>query len=83
MSAQREGRLREQFRDWYPIIEPGRWYHADALVELVLHHRRSGTPRWEMEPRIPCDQCFEFRGGTVRGDSEARTRRSDSTPAGE
>jgi hypothetical protein len=95
MGDQREGRLREQFRDWYPTVEAGRWYPALELTRLVLEHRRSGTPRWESEPRIPCDQCFEFRGGPVWRDSAARTRSGDipanhtespadgSTPAGE
>jgi hypothetical protein len=73
----REAMLRPEFQEWYPGIEGGRWYPADALTDLVLQHRRSGTPQWEPEARIPCDTHFTFRGGDSGRTAPARERRGD------
>jgi hypothetical protein len=77
MTDRREGMLRAEFQDWYPNVEAGRWYVADELTNLVLAHRRFGTPQWELEQRLPSDEHFEFRGGTPRGSSVTKTRRGD------
>ena len=77
MDQQREAMLRPEFQEWYPGIESGRWYPADALTDLVLRHRQSGSPMWEPESRIPSDSHFAFRGGGPARRQPARTRRTD------
>jgi hypothetical protein len=77
MAEIREAMLRPEFRDWYPTLQADRWYPARQLADLVLEQRRSGEPRWELESRIPPDAHFLFRGGRPRGDTTARSRRSD------
>jgi hypothetical protein len=75
-----EGRwamLRPEFADWYPSLRPDEWYPAVYLAELVLEHRRSGEPRWELESRVPCDEHFRYRGGHSRAYRHLRTRRND------
>jgi hypothetical protein len=80
MAEVREAMLRPEFREWYPALLADRWYPARQLAELVLEQRRSSEPRWEFEARIPPDEHFLFRGGRTRGDTPARTRRSDTHP---
>ena len=77
MAEVREGLLRPEFREWYPGLQADRWYPAHELAERVLEQRRSGEPRWEFEARMPPGEHFLFRGGRPRGDTSARTRRSD------
>jgi hypothetical protein len=80
MAEVREAMLRHEFREWYPTLRPDWWYPARQLADLVLEQRRSGEPRWEFESRVPSDAHFLFRGGLPRGQSHARTRRSDHAP---
>jgi hypothetical protein len=80
MAEIREAMLRPEFREWYPALQADWWYPARQLAELVLEQRRSGEPRWELEARIPPGEHFLFRGGRPRGDTSARTRRSDRHP---
>jgi len=77
MPKRREAMLRPEFGDWYPTVTPGQWYPADELTGRVLAHRRSGTPQWAPEQRVPSDEHFEFRGGASGGRSPARTRHAD------
>jgi hypothetical protein len=76
----REAMLRPEFQDWYPSLTPDRWYSAGQLADIVLHQRRSVEPHWELEERVPSSEHFYFRGGRARGQSPARTRRSDHPP---
>lgn len=80
MAEVREAMLRPEFREWYPTLQPDRWYPARQLADLVLEQRRSGEPRWEFESRVPADEHFLFRGGEPRAGSPGRTRRSDRLP---
>jgi hypothetical protein len=64
--AVREARLRPEWADWYPGLEPGVWIVAAQLVPLVLRHRMQGQHSWEFTRRILVDDHFEFRGGRVR-----------------
>ncbi len=70
--AVREARLRPEWAELYPSIEPGMWYVAARLVPLVLRSRLQEQPGWEFARRIMLDEHFEFRGG----------RRRDSTWVG-
>ena len=65
----REARLRPQWGDLYPGVEPGIWLVAAELVPQVLRHRLQGRPTWEFTRRILLDEHFEFRGGHPRDSS--------------
>jgi hypothetical protein len=62
----REARLRPEWSDLYPGVEPGVWHVAAELVPQVLRHRLEGRPTWEFTRRILLDEHFEFRGGHPR-----------------
>jgi hypothetical protein len=62
----REARLRPEFAELYPGLEPGAWEDATILAEQVLSDRVLAT------------EHFEFRGGDPAGRPPiARTRRTD------
>jgi hypothetical protein len=75
--AQREGRLKAEYREWYPALDPEVWYPADWLSETVLAQLRDGEPRWHPESRVPSDTHFSFRGGDSTARASLRSRRSD------
>ena len=75
--AQREAAVRPEFQEWYPCVEPGRWYPAATLRETVMGQLASGEPRWNNEGRVPCDEHFHFRGGDGPRTAPARTRHTD------
>jgi hypothetical protein len=64
--AVREARLRAEWADLYPGVEPGVWHVAAELVPLVLRHRLQAGRGWEFTRRILLDDHFEFRGGRPR-----------------
>ena len=80
MQTRREGMLRPEFQDWYPILTPNRWYSADELTDTVLEHLRNGSPQWRPLGRIPTDDHFVFRGGAPRQGPIRHTRRTDRPP---
>jgi hypothetical protein len=59
----REAVLRPEYRDWYPWLIPGVGYRASWLARIVQSQRRDAEPHWELEPRVPSDRHFVFRGG--------------------
>ena len=79
MQTRREGMLKPEFTDWYPSLQPGRWYAASELTDLVLDHLRHGSPQWRPEGRIPSDDHFVFRGDSVDQKRAGRVaRRSEA-----
>jgi hypothetical protein len=73
----REARLRPEYADLYPAIEPGVWLPATTVGQQLLlwHLAKSVTPRGE---RLLADEHFEFRGGPALGSRNgARTRAGD------
>ncbi len=74
---EREGRLKADYRDWYPALDPEIWYPASWLSRAVLAQLSEGEPRWQPEPRVPSDTHFSFRGGSTARAS-LRTRRTDA-----
>lgn len=65
----REARLRREWAEFYPGLEPDVWYPAAQLVPLVLRHRIRNQGTWEFTRRILIDGHFEFRGGKPRDSS--------------
>ena len=78
----REARLRPEFAELYPGVEPGVWMPATAVGQQLLlwHLATAATPQGE---RLMADEHFEFRGGLVRGPTNNgnRTRASDQYPS--
>jgi hypothetical protein len=58
----REARLRAEFADRYPGIEPGVWFTAATLTEHLLVRMRREEPHREFPSRLLDPQHFEFRG---------------------
>ena len=73
----REARLRPEFADLYPAVEPGVWIPATAVGQKLLlwHLAKAVAPQGE---RLMGEEHFEFRGGgqeSVRNGT--RTRAGD------
>jgi hypothetical protein len=73
----REARLRPEYADLYPGIEPGVWLPATTIGQQLLlwHLAKAVTPKGE---RLLTDEHFEFRGGPPFSSRDgARTRAGD------
>jgi hypothetical protein len=73
----REARLRPEFAELYPGLEPGVWLPATTVGQKLLlwHLATAAAPRGE---RLLADEHFEFRGGFDLGARDgARTRAGD------
>jgi hypothetical protein len=75
----REARLRPEFVELYPSLEPGAWEEAVVLAEQVLsEHLLRPSPGYMLSDRVLGKEHFEFRGGDPAGRPRiARTRRTD------
>jgi len=74
----REARLKPEFADQYPQLEPGTWETAAEMgAKLLLWQvQQQGTAA--LATRILDERHFEFRGGWYRGsETDLRTRASD------
>jgi hypothetical protein len=73
----REARLRPEFADLYPAIEPGVWLPATTIGQQLLlwHLTKAVSPQGE---RLMAEEHFEFRGGQRLGARNGlRTRAGD------
>ncbi|MBA3444984.1 MAG: hypothetical protein H0T58_09065 [Gemmatimonadales bacterium] len=73
----REARLRPEFADMYPAIEPGIWLPATTVGQQLLlwHLAKAVAPQGE---RLMGEEHFEFRGGLLPAvRSGVRTRAGD------
>ncbi len=75
----REARLRPEFTQLYPGVEPGTWQDAAALSEqMLIEHVLRPSPGYMLSERVPAQEHFEFRSGNTGGRPRiARTRRTD------
>jgi hypothetical protein len=64
--AVREARLRPEWADLYPGVQPDVWYVAAELVPQVLRYRLRDQGAWKFTNRVLVDDHFEFRGGRPR-----------------
>ena len=61
----REARLRPEFADRYPGVDPDIWYVAATLAEhLLARFLRGGVTGSAPPERIMDPEHFEFRGDT-------------------
>jgi hypothetical protein len=59
----REARLRPEFADRYPGVDPGVWYVAATLAEhLLARFLREGEAGRTQPERVMDPEHFEFRG---------------------
>lgn len=59
----REARLRPEYADRYPGVDPGVWYTAATLAEhLLARFIRQDLAQRTLPPRIMDAEHFEFRG---------------------
>ena len=73
----REARLRPEYADLYPAVEPGVWLPATTVGQRLLlwHLAKAITPQGE---RLMAEEHFEFRGGPQLGARDGtRTRAGD------
>jgi hypothetical protein len=76
----REARLRPEFADRYPGVEPNVWFTAATLAEhLLARMLREGKADLARIPRLLDPEHFEFRGGEgpVGGKSALGRRSQD------
>lgn len=73
----REARLRPEFADHYPGVEPGIWEPVDEVMRALTNGPSQGAAACQAAGRLP-DRHFEFRGGIRRGPyARLRTREVD------
>jgi hypothetical protein len=73
----REARLRPEYAELYPALQPGVWLPATTVGQQLLlwHLAKAVTPRGE---RLLADEHFEFRGGPAMATRDgSRTRVGD------
>jgi hypothetical protein len=73
-------RLRPEFAQHYPGLDPGVWETATELAaRLLAQHALQPSPGHMLSNRILSEEHFEFKGGTARGSSSlgARSRVTD------
>ena len=65
----REARLKPEYAELYPDVEPGVWYTAATLAEhLLARFLRLERSERSLPERILDDHHFEFRGeGGLKG----------------
>jgi len=68
-SALRQARLKPEYAELYPDVEPGVWYTAATLAEhLLARFLRQERAFRSLPERILDDHHFEFRGeGGIKG----------------
>ena len=60
----REARLRAEFAELYPGVQPSVWFTAATLAEhMVSRLLREGRANMALIPRVLDPEHFEFRGG--------------------
>jgi hypothetical protein len=61
-------RLRPEYANLYPGLEPGVWETAtDIMARLLAQHAIQPNPGFMLGNRILSDEHFEFQGGILEG----------------
>jgi hypothetical protein len=77
-SATRHARLRPEFATLYPALEPDVWMTAAEAGAKVLFWQLQQAGTAALGRRILEAEHFEFSGGWTRGETELRTRVTDT-----
>jgi hypothetical protein len=71
-------RLRPEFADLYPGLDPGVWETAtDLVAKLLAQHLLQPSPGYMLSDRVLPERHFEFQGGDPRMESWRRSRITD------
>jgi hypothetical protein len=73
-------RLRPEFADRYPGLDPGVWETAtDLMARLLAQHVVQPSPGFMLSNRVLPDEHFEFQGGDSRDPARlgVRSRMTD------
>ena len=73
----RQARLKPQFADDYPEVEPDTWVPVESLVQDLLAALRRSRPNPVREVRLLDNTHFEFRGGPGHEGRRGGRRMSD------
>jgi hypothetical protein len=75
-------RLRPEFADLYPGLDPCVWETATEIAaRLLAQHAVQPSPGHMLSERILPEEHFEFQGGTPRGDSWTGLRSRVTDPS--
>jgi hypothetical protein len=75
ISMRREARLRPEYAQLYPMLEPGKWESALVTAQKVAAIRLLQlADTFVLHDRVLADTHFEFRGGSARRDGSALVR---------
>jgi hypothetical protein len=77
----REARLRPEYSDHYPGIDPGVWFTAATLSDFLAARANRHRLSPESFDRVLDPQHFEFRGGGGRSALPRRGARERATDA--
>jgi hypothetical protein len=71
-------RLRPEFAELYPGLDPSVWETAtDLMARLIGQHRVQPSPGFKPSNRVLPDAHFEFQGGDARRGSWQPSRVTD------
>ena len=77
-ASTREARLKPEYANLYPGLEPGAWFAAATFADFLVARGRTARSLSDPPQRSLNPEHFEFRGGTTPVDSrDGRTRVSD------
>lgn len=60
---QRQARLRAEYAELYPGLQPGVWFAATSVSELLIARARTRRGTRDFAQRSLDPRHFEFRGG--------------------
>lgn len=72
MQPTREARLKPEFANEYPGLEPGVWYPAATIAEFLLTRESALRGVGDPPMRVLAAEHFEFRGGSPGSGADAR-----------
>ena len=77
-NSQRQARLRPEYGELYPGLQPGVWFLAASVSEMLIARARTRRATHDYVQRSLNPRHFEFRGG-ANGEprSTVRSRASD------
>jgi hypothetical protein len=78
-NSQRQARLRAEYAEQYPGLQPGVWFAAVSVSELLIARARTRRGTRDFAQRSLNPRHFEFRGG-LNGESRSSLKSRASDP---